>query len=112
MYGELPGWNFVEQPSVLVEFVSIEMQFVGVSIEVANESLARFLGRRLREIRIAKGLSQRELETLGINPKYYQRIEAGRVNLTLKSLEKLAAALGVGVLEFFQVSEGSGKKRI
>lgn len=67
-------------------------------------SLARFLARRLREIRTAKGLSQRELEELGINHKYYQRIEAGNVNLTLRSVEKLAAALGVRVLEIFQVS--------
>jgi transcriptional regulator with XRE-family HTH domain len=84
---------------------------VGVSVEVERESLARFLARRLREIRTAKGLSQRELEKLGINPKYYQRIEAGSVNLTLRSLEKVAFALGIGVLEIFQVSGEKGKKK-
>jgi transcriptional regulator with XRE-family HTH domain len=78
---------------------------------VEKETLARFLARRLREIRSAKGLSQRELEGLGINHKYYQRIEAGSVNLTLRSLEKLAAALGVGVLEIFQVSGEKGKRK-
>lgn len=75
-----------------------------------KETLARFLARRLREIRMAKGLSRRELEELGINHKYYQRIEAGSVNLTLRSLEKLASALGIGVLELFQVS-GEKEKR-
>ena len=75
-----------------------------------KETLARFLARRLREIRMAKGLSRRELEELGMNHKYYQRIEAGSVNLTLRSLEKLASALGIGVLELFQVS-GEKEKR-
>jgi transcriptional regulator with XRE-family HTH domain len=83
---------------------------VGGRVEVKNESLSRFLARRLREIRAAKGLSQREMKELGINHKYYQRIEAGNVNLTLRSLEKLAAALGVGVLEILHVS-GEKRKR-
>jgi transcriptional regulator with XRE-family HTH domain len=83
---------------------------VGARLEVEKQSLARFLARRLREIRTAKGLSQRELEELGINHKYYQRIEAGSVNLTLRSLEKLASALGVRVLEIFHVS-GEKEKR-
>lgn len=76
---------------------------------MGNESLARFLARRLREIRMAKGLSQRELEELGINHKYYQRIETGKVNLTLKSLERVASVLDIGVLEIFRVS-GQKKK--
>ena len=59
---------------------------------------------------MAKGLSQRELEKLGINHKYYQRIESGNVNLTLRSIEKLAFALGVEVLEIFQVAGGKGKR--
>jgi transcriptional regulator with XRE-family HTH domain len=80
-------------------------------LEVEKESLARFIARRLRQIRTAKGLSQRELEELGINHKYYQRIEAGSVNLTLRSLEKVASALGIGVLEIFQVSREKGKRR-
>ena len=75
-----------------------------------KESLAHFLAIRLREIRKAKGLSQRELEERGINQKYYQRIEAGTVNLTLRSLEKLASALEIGVLEIFQISRAKGKK--
>ena len=38
----------------------------------------------------------------GLSYKHYQRIEAGKVNLTLKSLEKLAAALEVEVGELFR----------
>jgi transcriptional regulator with XRE-family HTH domain len=72
------------------------------------ESLAKRLGWRLRQLRLAQGLRQRDLETRGISYKYYQRIEAGRANLTLKSLERLAAALRVTVDELFQ-GPGHGK---
>jgi transcriptional regulator with XRE-family HTH domain len=58
------------------------------------------LGQRIRELRVAKGLTQWEMAERGLSYKYYQRIEAGKVNLTLNSLEKLAAALEVG--EFFR----------
>jgi transcriptional regulator with XRE-family HTH domain len=64
--------------------------------------LARFLGRRLREIRLKKGLRQQDLQDRGMSYKYYQRIEEGKVNPTLRSLEKLAFALGVSVFDFFQ----------
>jgi transcriptional regulator with XRE-family HTH domain len=64
----------------------------------------------LREIRSAKGLSQKDLEEFGINQKYYQRIEAGKVNLTLRSLEKLASALGVKAMEVFQITGGKKRK--
>jgi transcriptional regulator with XRE-family HTH domain len=84
---------------------------MGMRSVVERENLAKFIGTRLKEVRKAKGLSQRELGELGINHKYYQRIEAGKVNLTLGSLQKLASALGVRVLELFQLSEGKGKRR-
>jgi transcriptional regulator with XRE-family HTH domain len=76
---------------------------MGAETQMKNdEDLARFLGRRLRDIRQAQGLRQQDLQELGINQKYYQRIEAGRVNLTLRSLEKLASALGIEILDVFQ----------
>jgi transcriptional regulator with XRE-family HTH domain len=78
---------------------------------VENESIAKLIARRLRQIRKAKGLSQQDLEHFGVNYKYYQRIEAGRVNLTLRSLNKLASALEVRVLELFQVSERKGRRK-
>ena len=44
----------------------------------------------------AEGLTQEEAAELsGFDYKYYQRIEDGEKNLSLKSLRKLAKALGV-----------------
>jgi transcriptional regulator with XRE-family HTH domain len=76
---------------------------VGVENKMAAENLANLIGRRLREIRTAQGLKQQDMEGRGISYKYYQRIEAGKVNLTLRSLEKLTSALGIKVLDLFQV---------
>lgn len=74
-------------------------------------SLSQILGRRLRELRMEKGLRQQDLQNRGISYKYYQRIEEGKVNLTLRSLEKLASALEVTVLDLFQSPEGRKKER-
>ncbi|MBI4490483.1 MAG: helix-turn-helix transcriptional regulator [Deltaproteobacteria bacterium] len=68
-------------------------------------NLAQILGRRLREIRLEKGLRQQDLQDRGLSYKYYQRIEEGKVNLTLRSLEKLASALEVTVLDLLKVPE-------
>jgi len=71
--------------------------------------LSVFLGQRMRELRLAKGLTQADMAERGLSYKYYQKIEAGRVNLTLKTLEKLAAALGIEVSDLFRFPCRQGK---
>lgn len=62
------------------------------------------VGLRVSEIRVRRGLTQRELaEQLGVSDKYVQQIEAGTQNLTIKSLVNLAVVLDVRVKEFFYV---------
>lgn len=63
--------------------------------------LAKLIGEKLREIRKAKGLRQEDMEALGINYKYYQKIEAGKINLTLKSIEKISQALKIDPRDLF-----------
>lgn len=65
------------------------------------DNLKKLLGNRLREVRKAKGLRQEDLEKFGISYKYYQRIEGGKVNLTLETIEKIAKALGIDATELF-----------
>lgn len=60
------------------------------------------LGDRVRELREAAGLSQRELaERTGTTQSAIARLEADRQEPTLRTLEKLAAALGQDLLVFF-----------
>lgn len=57
--------------------------------------LQRTVGRNLRRLRAERGLSQeRFAEHLGVHRTYMGGLERGERNLTLKSVERLAATLG------------------
>lgn len=62
-------------------------------------NLALLIGNRIRELRKSRGLRQEDMARFGLSYKYYQRIEAGKVNMTLKTLEKIAGALAVDAAE-------------
>lgn len=58
--------------------------------------LQRIVGRNLRAYREARGLSQEAFaEILGVHRTYMGGIERGERNLTLKSLERIAAKIDV-----------------
>ena len=64
------------------------------------------VGRRLREIRKAKDFSQRVLgyaSGVGRNTIYYT--EKGEHSASVRTLERIADALGVDVREFFEEAE-------
>ena len=64
-------------------------------------NLSELISNRLREIRKQKGLRQEDMEKYGLNYKYYQRVESGRVNITLSTIEKIAEALDIRPEELF-----------
>ncbi|WP_082822735.1 helix-turn-helix domain-containing protein [Microbacterium sp. T32] len=70
--------------------------------------LQRRLGQNLRAHRHALGLSQEQLaERLGYHRTYIGGMEQGLRNLSLRSLERLAADLELDPLELLrEVSEG------
>lgn len=81
------------------------------------DRILRAVGRRVAELRQAAGLTQEEFaEMAKVSIKYAQRIEAGRENLTVRSLVKLANLLGASVIEFFvpprKPSSAIGRPRI
>lgn len=58
--------------------------------------LQRRLGENLRALRKAKGLSQEAFaDVLGIHRTYMGGLERGERNITLKTVERIALALGV-----------------
>lgn len=69
---------------------------------MTDERLIKQLGKRVRELRLSRGLKQEEMCKFGFEYKYYQRIEYGQKNLSLKTLNKLAKAFGVSVAELFR----------
>jgi transcriptional regulator with XRE-family HTH domain len=61
-----------------------------------TERVMRGVGRRVAELRLTAELTQERLaEKCKVSLKYLQRVEAGRENLTLESLVKLANVLKV-----------------
>lgn len=68
-----------------------------------HADLARRVASRVAHIRVERGMTQETLaQALDIAAKNVQRIESGRQNLTLRTVERLAAALGVDAEVFFQ----------
>jgi transcriptional regulator with XRE-family HTH domain len=65
------------------------------------EKLAVLIGDRIRAIRKQRGLKQEDMEGFGLSYKYYQKIERGKVNVTLRTLEKISKALDIETSELF-----------
>ena len=64
------------------------------------EAVQRNVGERVRALRAARGLTQRELAgRVQISRPSIANVEAGRQNVGLRQLCALADALGVGVGE-------------
>lgn len=62
--------------------------------------LQRIVGRNLRRYRERRGLSQEAFaDVVGVHRTYMGGLERGERNLTLRSLERLAATLRVDPLE-------------
>ncbi len=72
--------------------------------------MARALvGRNIRRLRVAKGLSQEALGlAAGCEPSYVGRVERGRENPTVDLLEAIAKALGDPLAAFFDVAGARG----
>lgn len=64
--------------------------------------LVRF-GRRVRELREAKGLSQEAFaEECGLDRTYVSGIERGKRNVGLENVRVIAKALGVSLSRLFE----------
>ncbi len=64
---------------------------------------------RIKHAREEKCLTQEDMISEGFERRYYQRIEAGEVNLTLQTLHRLAAVLNTQVQDLLPKLP-SGKK--
>lgn len=67
------------------------------------EKTQRKVGKRIKELRAAKNISQQELAAAcNLEKSHLSRIEAGKQNLTLKMLLRIAKGLQVDIAELFQ----------
>lgn len=64
-------------------------------------------GERLRSLRTARGLTQRDLAGEGLSSSYLSRLESGQRTPTPKVVEQLAARLGVSADSFAGLGNGA-----
>ena len=76
-----------------------------------DRALVEF-GGRVRDLRKARGLSQEELaDRAGLHFTYIGGVERGERNLSLKSINKIADALGVDARELFIPAFAEAKEK-
>ena len=69
---------------------------------MSENSLQLIVGKNIQRIRESKGISQQELAAkCNFEKSNMSRLEAGRVNPTLSTLEKVAKALDISLAELF-----------
>jgi len=68
-----------------------------------DEILQKKLGKRIQEIRLSKNLSEQDLAAkCNFEKSNMSRLEAGRVNSTISTLNKIAQSLEVNIVELFK----------
>jgi len=61
------------------------------------------LGKRIRELRLKKQLTQEKIsEQVGLNSKYWSELERGNQTISLKNLNKIAAVLNIPLPDLLQ----------
>jgi transcriptional regulator with XRE-family HTH domain len=71
-------------------------------------NLKEKIGERIIQLRKAKNLSQQKFAyEADMERTYLNHIEKGRKNISIETLEKILAALGVSLKDFFDATEFS-----
>jgi transcriptional regulator with XRE-family HTH domain len=71
---------------------------------VMHQDALQLFGLRVKQLRLAQGLSQEELGALAnLDRTYISGIERGKRNISLKNILHIASALNVSVSELFDI---------
>lgn len=71
--------------------------------EKKSQALLTEIGEKIKAKRLKKEFSQIDLgDLVGSNQDHISKVEAGKINMTLEYLCKIAEALGVTVKYFFK----------
>lgn len=62
-----------------------------------------YLGKRIKELRQKTGLSQEKFALkIGMDRTYFASVEAGKRNIAINNIKKIADGLGVSLSELFE----------
>ena len=85
--------------SSILKFVDLNTEF---NLQEIMEDIAEKLGIRLRDLRNEAGISQEKFALqIGMDRTYYTSVEAGKRNVSLKNLKKIADGFGISLSEMF-----------
>lgn len=56
----------------------------------------------IRRIRLSKNLTQEDMISLGLERRWFQRIESGNYSVSLPTLDRVSRVLNVDISEFFK----------
>jgi transcriptional regulator with XRE-family HTH domain len=76
-----------------------------------SKDIKRLIGERVRELRVAKGItSQEKLGEIAcdLHRTFIGRVERGETNISIKNLQAITLALGVSLAEFFKPFDNRG----
>ena len=83
----------------------------GIHLESLAEEQARHIGRRIRQLRLERRLSGKELaERAGLSPQSLSRIERGHHDVVFTTLRRILAAMGASVKDLAVADENSPKE--
>ena len=68
---------------------------------VDDAQFFRALGRRVRDLRKRKGLTQEDMISRGFSARHWQQIEAGRP-ITMKTLLRISRVFGVPLVRLLR----------
>ncbi len=72
---------------------------------MSSQLFQKQVAGRIKQLRLARGLLQRDFQKFGYSLRHYQKIESGELNLTLKTLFKISQALNAEVTDFIKPEE-------
>lgn len=70
-----------------------------------EESLQKFIGKRIRLLRLQKGLTQEQVEEMAdLGTNYVYKLEHLETNIKINTLEKVMSALDSDIASFFDIT--------
>ena len=81
-------------------------------MEVVVEMIQANFGKTIKKIREGTGLSQEKFAlSIGMDRTYYASVEAGKRNISLKNINKIANGFNLSISELFSVMEDYSEQR-
>lgn len=77
----------------------IKKHFIKGGINLITQKL----GKRIKELRLAKGISQEKFAlSINMDRTYYASVENGKRNISIINIEKIANGFGITLSELFK----------